>query len=417
MHYVLMVGSYYPSFSAVGKCMGNIADVLSKSDSVTVICEKTSISQMANESYNNQRLIRIATPFQIKVLKESADDKAGRTIREIKRQIRRIQRAAKRILAGSTVDEQLVNAYEKALESIDEKIDVIIPACSPFDSVVAALNFKKNHNDVILCPCLYDLFSENNNLNLFKLNKLIKYSKNISLERSMFEESCAIFHVDNWSDHITEKFPSFLEKCKCIEHPLLLIDQEISSNRESLSDKIHAVFLGVVDIKIRNPEKALEIIDKIDDPNVVFDFYAYGSAQSILEKYSEMSKQINFWGQIDSKTADIKRAEANILVSIGNSDYSQTPSKLIEYIATGKPILHFANDINDPAVKLLKRYPNSMIVDVSRDTDVDQIREFILNKSGEVINFNEIKTTFRTADPSYITNEISHICSDGGGIT
>lgn len=413
MHYVLIVGSYYPSFSAVGKCMGNIADELSKSNSVTVICEKTSISQTENETYNNQKLIRVSTPFRLKVLRESADEQAGQTVRRIKNQMRRFQRAIKRILASSSVDEQLVRAYEKALESVDEKIDVIIPTCSPFDSVVAALNYKKNHRDVIMCPCLFDLFAENTNLNLNKLNKVIKYRKNISLERSMLEESRAVFHVDNWSDHIAEAFPSFTEKCKCIEHPLLLVDPEAGAGKKSVNEKIHAVYMGVVDTKIRNPEKALEIIDRINDSNIVFDFYAYGSAQDILERYSKKNQQIVFCGKVDSETADKRRNGADILVSIGNSDYSQTPSKLIEYIATGKPILHFAKDMDDPAVKLLNKYPNSMIVDVSQDTDAGKITEFIENNSGKVVSFNEIIRIFRNADPQFITTEIAKICSDG----
>lgn len=414
MHYVFIVGNYYPSYSAVGRCMGNIASELSKFNNVTVICLKNSLSQMDNEIYNNQKLIRVSTPFGLKVLKETADDQTGRTVREAKRQIRRFQRAAGRLLAGSSVDNQLVSVYGRALESIDERIDVIIPTCSPFDSVVAALNYKKNHRDVVLCPCLFDLFSENNNLNLNKLNKKIKYPKNILLEKSMFEESRAVFHVDNWSSHIEKAFPSFLEKCKCIEHPLLLMDPEAGAREKAVDDKIHAVYMGVVDTKIRNPEKALAIIDRINDSNIIFDFYAYGSAQDILGLYSDKNQRIVFWGKVDSGTADKKRNDADILVSIGNSDYSQTPSKLIEYIATGKPILHFAKDMNDPAIKLLNKYPNSMIVDVSRDTDTEEIRAFILNKSGEIVDFNEIRSIFKSADPHFITNEIVNICRNKG---
>ena len=413
MHYVLIVGSYYPSFSAVGKCMGNIADELSKSNSVTVICEKTSISQTDNEKYNNQELIRVSTPFRLKVLRESSDNQTGKAIRGIIKQIRRSQRAINRILSGTSVDEHLVCAYEKALESVGEKIDFIIPTCSPFDSVVAALNYKKNHKEVVLCPCLFDLFAENNNLNLNKLNKKMKYRKNISLERSMFEESRAVFHVDNWSDHIAKAFPSFSGKCKCIEHPLLLINPKEVAGKKSADKKIHAVYMGVVDTKIRNPEKALEIIDRIYESNIVFDFYAYGSAQDILERYSEKNRQIVFWGKVDSVTADKRRSEADVLVSIGNSDYSQTPSKLIEYIATGKPILHFAKDMDDPAVKLLNKYPNSMVIDVSRNVDEGEIRTFILNKSGEVVGFDKIISIFKSADPQFITNEIMNICSGG----
>ena len=58
MHIVFIVGSYYPNYSAVGKCVGNVADVLAKENKVTVICEKSTLDQQDKEIYNNQTILR-----------------------------------------------------------------------------------------------------------------------------------------------------------------------------------------------------------------------------------------------------------------------------------------------------------------------------------------------------------------------
>ena len=61
MHIVFIVGSYYPYYSAVGKCVGNVADELCKENRVTIICEKNFNNQNDNEKFNNQYIIRVNT--------------------------------------------------------------------------------------------------------------------------------------------------------------------------------------------------------------------------------------------------------------------------------------------------------------------------------------------------------------------
>ena len=212
--------------------------------------------------------------------------------------------------------------------------------------------------------------------------------------------------MDNWSEHIAKMFPSFLDKSKGIEHPLLLINQEFKTRKKMSPEKIHAVYMGMVDSKNINLEKTLVIIDRINDSNIIFDFYTYGSAQDIVERYSEKNYQINSFGKVDSEIADSRRKEADVLVLIGSSDYSQIPSELIECIATGKPILYFANSMNDTAIKVLNKYPNSLVVDVSIDREKTLITEFIMNNRGKVVNYDEVIRIIRNTDSRFIEKEL-----------
>ena len=55
------------------------------------------------------------------------------------------------------------------------------------------------------------------------------------------------------------------------------------------------------------------------------------------------------------------------LLSIGNLNPSQLPSKVIEYISTGKPVIHFAEIPNDPVMEIAEKFNNLIII--TKDSD------------------------------------------------
>ncbi|MFK2398020.1 hypothetical protein ACIXMQ_04790 [Bacteroides fragilis] len=60
-HIVVLVGSYYPNFSAVGICARNVVDELKKEADISVISQKTDINEKDEEEYDGYRIIRNST--------------------------------------------------------------------------------------------------------------------------------------------------------------------------------------------------------------------------------------------------------------------------------------------------------------------------------------------------------------------
>ena len=56
---------------------------------------------------------------------------------------------------------------------------------------------------------------------------------------------------------------------------------------------------------------------------------------------------------------------AHCLLSIGNKNPNQIPSKVVEYLATGKPIIHFTEIDNDPVIKLSDEFDNLITINKS----------------------------------------------------
>lgn len=418
-HIVFLVGSYYPYYSAVGKCIGNIAAELEKKYKVTVICEKNNVDQADNDILNTQNIIRVTTTMRYNRIKIEEKVKTAdgiyRYFWKFRLWLSKLKRFIRVAFSKSACDRHLVSAYMSGFESIKEQIDVIIPTCNPFESVVAAMQYRADNSNVQIIPYLFDLFAESININRGNLLLKSHWHANMNYEKQMFEESTCVFHVANWTRHIETYFPKYQNKAVEVEHPLLVCKTEnISIYHDG---KIHVVYTGVVDTVVRNPEKTLKILSAFDSAEVCFDFYSFGSAENIVERYATHNKSIKAHGQVDSNTAEQARGCANILLSIGNTgNTSQMPSKIIEYIASGKPVIHFAQSASDPSIELLKLYPLAKIIDLSLEIDGEDLYSFIIEKANITMVFDDVKSIFQKADSEYIANEIAEKIQGGYSI-
>lgn len=408
-HIVFITGSYYPYYSAVSNCIGNIANEFEKKYKVTVLCEKNMMDQEDDDTLREQRIIRVTTKMHYKRIVIDHHYKNAYGINKILWKVRLLNAKAVRFLRSafstSACDQLVIDAYMKGLDRIGEPIDCIIPSCNPFEGIVAALLYREKHPDTQIIPYLFDLFAASVNINRGSFLLKRHWNANIAYEKRMFEESEGVFHVSNWTEHIHHFFPEYQYKTHEVEHPLLIIKEKEPT--PPVDEKIHIVYTGVVDYAVRNPGKTLNVLSNLDNSKLCFDFYSYGSAEELIEKAAAENESIIAHGKVDSNMASRARGRANILLSIGNSNTTQMPSKLIENIASGKPLIHFLQNEADPSVKLLEQYPLAMIVDLSKKVDYTELDVFIRDNATAIVEFEKIKNVFSIADPEYIANEIA----------
>ena len=81
----------------------------------------------------------------------------------------------------------------------------------------------------------------------------------------------------------------------------------------------------------------------------------------------------------------------HVLLSIGNFNKYQMPSKVVEYLSLGKPVLHYAEIVDDPIYNFEKLFDNLKIIN-SKTTknELEIYFEFIKEKRFELDfeNFN-----------------------------
>lgn len=398
---VFIVGSYFPNYSAVGRCQGNLADEMVKEGYyVTVISQRTDAGEDSRTVYNGQNLIRVTTKEQLRQLcsREASD--------QTKLKCLRYGRICKAVLSTSSLKQDVVKAYTDALNTLTFIPDMIIPTCLPFESIIAALDYKRNHTECKVVPVLYDMFAQSKRLQYFNWNRKLKLKANMELERRVFTESDLVLHMPSWTGYIKENYPELLEKSKEIEHPLIICPK---SNRVMDYDrtKVNFVYTGVVDKEIRNPDFAIGFFRCISESqDILVHFYTLGSAEQIIEDASKETDCIIAHGQVDNQTAHSAMVSADFLVSIGNTVNNQFPSKVFDYMSTGKPIIHFVQSPNDPAVEVLKKYPLAICIDQVKECSEEQIKkavDFIGEIKGKSVSFDQICDLFEEASPNVIS--------------
>jgi hypothetical protein len=96
--------------------------------------------------------------------------------------------------------------------------------------------------------------------------------------------------------------------------------------------------------------------------------------------------------------------EMHVLLSIGNFNKYQLPSKVIEYVSLGKPVLHFAEIKDDPLYGFQDLFRNFKII--SKNTSSREIEEFL--KVFELGEFNfDLRTFNDNFTPKKIVDDLS----------
>ena len=194
----------------------------------------------------------------------------------------------------------------------------------------------------------------------------------------------------------------FRNKIKIFELPMM-VDKvgHISAEMENTlqqSRLISFMYTGNFYRNVRNPDKMLGFFDALKD--VDFRLMLVGSFSGWGD---DLKNYLNHWKyRLGEKIVMIDRVSriemerylqgADFLVSIGNTTYNQCPSKVLEYISTGKPIIHFQKINKCSALPYLLKYPNACVLKEDDDIETNKckIKKFIEEHRGVTVNADTI---------------------------
>jgi len=412
-HLIFIVGYYYPNYSANGVCVKKVIDVLKATYTITIICIKTQKGIQDIEDYDSIRIVRIETGEQrvrnyVNSILEKSKSKVKKALVIPLLHAVQVRRYFNAIISKENVIEAFVKGYIKALQEIEEVIDLIIPVCFPFESIVAALEYKRLYNSTVkIAPYLLDKFSASEGLHRTAWNKRVKLHRHLMLEKEMLEKSYSVLATDDWEEHLKYYFGNYIEKIKFVGIPALCQMQKTSLIQYE-DRKIHFVYTGALDYRIRPAEYALNLLSSCmtEKPEYILSIYGWGNCDNIIDRFIENKpNQIINHGRVSVETAHNALTNADILLSIGNTDITQKPSKIYEYMACGKPIIHLYHDENDPTINILKKYGRACFLDqdeLKAELNKIEIISFVEKyKAMPVITFSEVRDKFLEATPEY----------------
>ena len=189
---------------------------------------------------------------------------------------------------------------------------------------------------------------------------------------------------------------AFAEKMQGFEVPGIEIAEPSAADT---AGSVRCGFFGSMYREIRDPREAISLFSEVSmDPEIDVTFAGHLEGFSEEELFPE-NGGVRYMGTLHGEDLRRTYAETDVLINIGNSVDNQIPSKIFEYIGTGKPIINLYKTPECPTLPYLTRYPLALNLfegDIPKDLPgkAKQVRTFCLETRGKRVSAEEIRETF-----------------------
>ena len=287
----------------------------------------------------------------------------------------------------------------KLKEINDEKnIDLIFSIGAPMASHCAAMRFKSLYPKVRWVTYSADSYAaqNSNRRRALRFEKKVLSQADYNLLSEEIYKNNPFLYQDNPNRFGT--LPYLLPKVKCQIGKISHVD----------FDKINIVYAGSFYKKIRNPLFLLETF-MCTKSDAVLHLFCTSDCDELIDQIVKKScGKIVRHKPVDVEEIGGVYSAANILVSVGNSLPEFKPSKIFEYIATGKPIMNvFYDGLRD---EILDEYPLAIQICNSEEKMIaaEQMDAFILANAFKNVAIDEINGKFKKHTQASITTVLSN---------
>ena len=264
-------------------------------------------------------------------------------------------------------------------------IDVMITVSHPFSDHLVGFLIRRTHPNLGWLADNGDPFAFSDGLpsNNFALYKKVNYWFEAKVLQSVnyfavtTEETRRLYLAQFViSDRTIIVIPPLLNP--------LLEDSNLRDSDLFDNEAIVLLFVGIFYHEVRSPAPLLRLIDALVGRSKLLNqrlqLHVIGPVDIIsqeLTKYPHIRSRVFLHGSVSHRKALSAMLNANCLVNIGNTTAYQLPSKVIEYMATGLPILNLYTISNDSSITALRNYPRHLNLHVENDIGYENVISFI----------------------------------------
>jgi hypothetical protein len=208
-------------------------------------------------------------------------------------------------------------------------------------------------------PFSFEEYEPHNNPRLYK-------TKNFSAEQRVFNKATVIsVTTDETRQKYAQLFPSHAEKIHVIP-PLLSSDEGFKAYLPLFpkDKKLRLVYMGRLYSESRRPDFLLQLFRSLLETPLGdhIELHFFGDIRAVEDSFhaytSLIHEKIHVHGQVEHEIANRALHDASVLINIGNKSAYQLPSKVVEYVNTGKPILNIIQTVHDSSMKFFEPYPS-----------------------------------------------------------
>lgn len=212
-------------------------------------------------------------------------------------------------------------------------------------------------------------------------------------------------------DFLSERTRVNEDKVFEAEFPCIFSRNPLINEITDKTDKrISLVFVGRFYEGYREPDFLCELMDCL--PGNMYNLTIVGGLASsnykpaIVKKYlSNTHPSINCAGFVLQDIADTYLQKADILIHVGNKQPNIMPSKILDYISTGKPIINICKTHQCPTLPLMEKYPLGLVIfeeDGLNEAITARVDEFCKKVKGQRVPFETIQRLYYKYTPEYV---------------
>ena len=204
------------------------------------------------------------------------------------------------------------------------------------------------------------------------------------------------------------------EKTEALGFPMIGATRAV--RKKPANGKIHLLFCGWLYSDIRSPRYFLDIVSRLDER---FEVTFMGrECERLQERFPvETNATLVTLPNQPYEVALQAMADADVLINIGNSVPVHMPSKTLEYINTGKPMVNFYKFDDCPTLYYTKRYPLALNIFEGADLDAAAVKftRFCEENVGKTVDREFIEAEYADCTPNYIAERICRLLSNESG--
>jgi glycosyltransferase involved in cell wall biosynthesis len=249
-------------------------------------------------------------------------------------------------------------------------VDAMVSVSHPFTPHLVGMALKRRRPELRWLADIGDPFSLADEAPLN--NRMLYGGLNRRAERRMLElADAAVVTVERCRADYAAAFPAVAGKLAVIPPLLSLPRPRGEATPVFPAAGQHLLCVGTLYRRLRDPGPLLRLFAALRRRRADLHLHFMGDINDCGPCFApwqaELAGALHLHGTVPRDRLAAAMQEADALVNIGNATPYQLPSKLVEYVASGRPILNLATSPEDSATAFLAGYPAALTLATDGD--------------------------------------------------